>query len=317
MSKYFPAFRYLLTCTSLLFAIHSPPPAHAQSAFPAPLQITAEETGTRVNDIYAPRILYQTIHGKQTLVMYFGGWYRTDPSELPNDSIYRSVCSAPNVCGAAQKVIDPVASKLGSAAMINNPTIVEMHSYGQDYFIMYSTVVTGNDRNNGATVENNKIYYSVSWANDGVNWSVPVLLLDNAWLPSATIDAAGTVFLYANTNGNSNPYFLARFNLGVSGVGVSTPEQVTTDTGIDYANVEVKYRPDIKLYQMVAQQASESYNSEVDYLDSVDGLHFVTRARNIIQPGMTPAVHPDTSCWVYYGLAPETYKSNIFLKSWC
>jgi hypothetical protein len=309
--------RLLPACAAACALINLPGAGQAQTAFPNPIRMTQEETGTRANDVYAPRMIYQVINGVKTLVMYFGGWYRTDPEELPNDAIYRAVCPAPNQCGPAQKVIDPVAAGLGSASMVNNPTIVELHNYGQDYLVMYMTGVPGEDRNNAQTVSNNKIYYSVSWAKDGVNWTPPALLLDCGWLPSATLDQEGNVILYANTNGLESPGFLARYNLGPSGVDVGAAEAVATNTGQDYENVEVKYRPSINLFQMVAQQASAQFDSEIDYLDSVDGVHFVARARNITQPGMTPGVHPDTSCWVYYGEAPAIYLANIWLRSWC
>lgn len=292
-------------------------PATAQTTYPRPIQMTQGAPGARANDVYAPRMIYQPINGVQTLVMYFGGWYRTDPEELPNDAIYRAVCTAPDACGAVQKVIDPVAAGMGTASMVNNPSIVELHNRGQDYLVMYMTGVAGDNRDDGETVSNNKIYYSVSWAKDGVNWTVPALLLDCGWLPSATVDAAGDVILYANTNGLESAGFLARYNLGPDGTAAGGGEAVTTSTGQAYENAEIKYRPAIGLFQMVAQHASAEYDSEIDFLDSADGVHFTVRASNITQPGLTPGVHPDTSCWVYYGEAPATYLSNIFLKSWC
>lgn len=291
--------------------------AHAQTRFSPPVQMTAELAGTRSNDIYSPKLIYQTINGQKTLVMYFGGWYRTDPTQLPNDSIYRAVCTAPNNCGAAQKVIDPVADGLGSAALVNNPTIVELHNFARPYLLMFMTGVTGEDRNNAWTTGNNKIYWSMSWADDGVHWTVPQLLLDNAWLPSATLDANGNVILYANTNWNNNPWFLSRWNLGRSGITVMDHEPVATNTGTGYINVEVKYRAQLGIYQMIAQQVTSAFNSEVDYLQSVDGVNWTVEAENITPQGMTPATHPDTACWVYYGRAPAIYLSNIYLKVWC
>lgn len=159
----------------------------AQTSFPTPMPITTEEAGTRPNNVYGSKLIYQTIHGKPVLVMYYGGWYRTDPEAPPNDSIYRAVCATPSSCGTGQKVIDPVASGMGAASMVNNPTVVEVHNAGQDYFIMYMTGVTGASPNDGYIIPNNKIYYSTSFATDGINWSVPRLLLDNAWLPSAVV----------------------------------------------------------------------------------------------------------------------------------
>jgi hypothetical protein len=309
--------RCLLAC-ALLPALLTPAlrPARAQVSAP-PVQITAEQSGARANDVYSPKLIYQTINGKPVLVMYFGGWYRTNPYTLPNDSIYRAVCSAPTQCGAAQKVIDPVAAGLGSAAMLNNPTIVQLNNFGRPYLLMYMTGVTGDDRTNGQTVQNNQIYWSMSWADDGVNWSKPQLLLNDAWLPSATLDANNNVILYANTNWNENPYFLSRWNLGQSGIAVARQQPVSTSNGINYINVEVKYRPQIGLYQMLAQQVTSAFNSQVDYLYSTDGARFTLGVENVIPPSMTPGVHPDSSCYVYYGYAPGLYLSNVYFKRWC
>ena len=311
--------RRWLLCNFALYGLVNLPAAATAQTVPAspPVQMTTEQPGTRPNDIYGPRMIYQVINGQKTLVMYFGGWYRTDPNQLPNDSIYRAVCSAPNACGVAQKVIDPVAAHMGSASMVNNPTIVELHNFTRPYLVMYMTGVTGDDRNNAQTVQNNKIYYSMSWADDGVNWSTPQLLIDSAWLPSATLDADNNVILYANTNWNENPYFLARWNLGASGIAPAEPEPVITSNGVNYINVEAKYRPQLSRYQIIAQQVTAGFNSEVDFLESQDGVNWDVRATNIAPPAMTPGVHPDTSCWLYFAQAPRVYLSNIYLKPWC
>ncbi|HQT77822.1 MAG TPA: hypothetical protein PLD10_12280 [Rhodopila sp.] len=299
----------------LLLAVSRP--GAAQTMTSSPLEMTTERPGTRLNDVYSPRLIYQTINGQKVLVIYFSGWYQTNPDKPPNDAIYRAVCSAPNACGTVQKVIDPVADNMGSAALVNNPTIVELHNFSRPYLVMYMTGVAGDDRNAAWTTQNNKIYYSMSWADDGVNWSVPQLLIDSAWLPSATVDADGNVILYANTNWNNNPYFLARWNLGRSGIAVTAPQPIVADNEANYINVEAKYRPQIGRFQMVAQQVTAGFNSEIDLLESLDGVNWNVRAENITPQGMTPGVHPDTSCWVYYGKAPQIYLSNIFLKVWC
>ena len=188
--------RMLCYATALLLNGLPASQALAQGAFPTETQITSDQAGLRPNDVYAPRLLYQTINGQKTLVMYFGGWYRTNPSTSPQDAIFRAVCSAPNACGPAQMVLDPRTSNLGSAGLLNNPTIVEVHNNGQDYYIMYMVGGSSNDPKAGYTISNNWVYYSTSYANDCVNWSVPQLLFTNAWLPSATVDARGHVLLY-------------------------------------------------------------------------------------------------------------------------
>ncbi len=125
--------------------------ATAQTISDPPLQLTQDDPNARPNDVYSPKLIYQTINGQKTLVMYFGGWYRTDPETLPNDFIFRAICTAPNACGVAQKVIDPVASQMGSASMVNDPAVIELHNGGLDYLVMYMTGVTGEDRDNGYT----------------------------------------------------------------------------------------------------------------------------------------------------------------------
>jgi hypothetical protein len=315
-------------CLALLYAASiTPEPAAAQGMFPTATQITKDSTqsGTRVNDVYSPRMIRQTINGTSTLVMYFGGWYQTSSSSTPNDAIYRVVCSAPNVCGTPQMVINPVAFGLGSASLANNPTIVEVNANGQNIYIMYMTVVTGNVVGAGFTTSNNQIYYSTSFATDGVNWSTPQLLIPGAWLPSATLDNNNppNVILYANGNGAKNSSgqevpFLARYNLGPSGVAVNTPVAVNTGN-TSYDNVEVRFRTTTNPvgYQMLGQQLTSNVNSEIDYLFSTDGINFELSSSNIVQNSQTPAAHPDTSCWVYYGLSGGTLDSNIFFQSWC
>jgi hypothetical protein len=224
--------RFLQFGAVLLYALtFFPESVAAQGAFPTPTQITKDAAGTRPNDVYAPRMISQIINGTPTLVMYFGGWYQTSLSSAPNDAIYRVVCSAPNVCGTPQVVINPVAFGLGSASLANNPTIVQVNANGQNIYIMYMTVVTGTDPNAGFTVSNNQIYYSTSFATDGIHWSKPQLLIPGAWLPSATLDNSNppNVILYANGNGSANNApFLAKYNLGPSGISVSSPVPVNT-----------------------------------------------------------------------------------------
>lgn len=313
----------------------------AQGAFPQPTQLTMDAPGKRPNSVYAPRLVEQVINGTSTLVMYFGGWYQTDPTKAPNDSIYRSICSAPNACGTPQLVINPVAFGLGSASLANNPSIVELHNNGQDYYVMYLVVVPGTNPNAGFTSCTNQIYYSTSFANDGINWSKPVPLgTTTAWLPSVTLDGNSPphVIMYATSNytppasipsgvtcpnQDPNQPFLARYDLGTSGVSVSAPVAVTTlgtsGQSLSYYNVSVRYRPSLNppLYQMLAQQFNlSSLNSEIDSLYSTDGITFKTLATNVTPQGLTPASHPGTDCWVYYGVATST-DVNIFMKSWC
>jgi hypothetical protein len=57
-------------------------------------------------------------------------------------------------------------------------------------FFRHLAAVTGYDPGAGYAVSNNKIYYATSYADDGVNWSTPRLLIDNAWLRLSMATAA-------------------------------------------------------------------------------------------------------------------------------
>jgi len=291
----------------------------AQGEFPNPIQMTFDQAGYRPNNVYAPQPIYQYINGVKTLVLYFGGWYATDPTTLPHDSIYRAVCSSPSSCGPAEKVIDPVAAGMQSASLLNNPAIVEVHYNGQDYFIMYMTGINSTDPNAGYTLSNNKIYYSTSWAYDGINWSAPQLLFDGFWLPSATINAQGHVILYANSTSNTNLY---QIDLNTNGAWYNGIQLVNTPYSLPYFNVNVVYRSDINLYQILGRVGDNNTdntcvngNCEIDYMDSSDGVNWVLRAARVAS-GDTSAAHPDTDCWAYYGFF-QNGGANVFLKSWC
>jgi len=170
--------------------------------------------------------------------------------------------------------------------------------------------------------EPNKIYYSLSWATDGVNWSTPQLLLSTAWLPAATAKD-GIIYLYANDNGTT-PFgssALRRYNLGTSGVSVVAIEDVKVG-GIpptDYFNVDVMYRPNLGYYQILAGNAAAT---KIDYLTSSDGMNWSLVFSNIIQPGSgetvkTPAPHPSTHCWVYFGKDTPSGDHDIYFSNWC
>jgi hypothetical protein len=323
----------LLSCSSAL--VPAAALATGSGEFATPVQITfnssSAPTSVRVNDVYAPRMIQQTINGTSTLVMYFGGWYQQSASVTPNDQIYRMVCSSASSCDAPQSVINlnNYPSQFANDSLANNPTVVGpvTTGNGQSIYIMYMTVVNGAP-GTGFTEADNQIYYSTSFADDGVNWSEPALLISSAWLPSATLDSNSppNVILYANSNtANSSTPALAKYNLGTDGVAVGTPTAVNTGS-VSYENVQVIYRSNTSPagYQMLAQRIpsapSTSLNSEIDYLFGTDGTNFSLSQASIVEPGQTPGAFPTTDCWVYFGetvggLSGE--QSNIFLQSFC
>jgi hypothetical protein len=321
----------LLSCGSPL----APAAALATGSgeFVPPVQITfnssSAPTSVRVNDVYAPRMIQQTINGTPTLVMYFGGWYQiaNSPSVTPNDQIYRMVCSSPTSCDPPQPVINlnnDTSSGFQMGSLANNPTIVgPVTENGQSIYIMYMTVVN-EPAGSGFNLADNQIYYSTSFADDGVNWSVPTKLITTAWLPSATLDNSTppNVILYANSTTNG---LLLKYNLGPTGVAVGTPTTVNTGS-VNYENVQVLYRSTTSPagYQMLAQQPpsdpTTSLNSEIDYLFSTDGTNFSLSQSSIIEQGQTPGAFPTTDCWVYFGETVggvDGLQSNIFLESFC
>jgi len=245
-------------------------------------------------NVYSPDLIYQN----SQLVMYSGGWLVA--SDIPHDAIYRSVCSSPSVCGTPVKVLDAAP-----IYQINDPSIVRMAG---GYYIMYMTGNTG-------TVNN--IYFSTSW--DGILWGPPTLLIAAHWLPSATVKD-GHVYLHATQSGP-----LELYDLGVSGVGVGTPENLTMpDTGYYWLNVDVVYQPSISMWQMVGENFYYDQSSQyIDYLYSFDGVNWYMGAEKIIvaeagKSVRTPAMHPGTAYFVYYGCSPtrDGMSNQICFYDW-
>ncbi|MBV9159816.1 MAG: hypothetical protein JO019_04440, partial [Candidatus Kaiserbacteria bacterium] len=197
-------------------------------------------------DIYSPEPVMQ---GGQ-LRLYFGGWKSV--ADLPHDAIFVADCaSEAGPCGNVRKAIDPTRFGL---EQINDPSIV-VHAAApgsMPYYIMYMTGVARGQ--NGINVSMNGIYYSTSYANDGVNWSRPSLLLAGYWLPSATM-RNGHVELYANSTTDGT---IKKFDLGESGISPSAPSAVSFDNSPQiapyYVNVNVMWRPDIGKYEMLAER---------------------------------------------------------------
>lgn len=269
------------------------------------------------NNIYSPHLEF--VGGN--LKMYFGGW-RT--AGQVNDKLYRAHCLHPHhpcaVEGSLRFAENGWKEIPSFLEAMNDPTIVNMGAH----LIMYFTACpTG--QNCHLNVHRHRIYYSVSWANDGMNWSTPTLLLDGAWLPSATREPNGEVVLYFNRPGQGG---LARVNLGPSGIDASTrilshwPLKTNyANLDLGYINIEVRYRPSIRLYEMVA----ERYGSQaIDYLVSGDGIHFTMAAERIVSPAAplvqvrTPAMHPDTARWLYTGATADVQamENQVFFQIW-
>lgn len=241
-------------------------------------------------NVYSPSLIIQG----GTLVMFFGGW--ETPGQV-NDKIYRAECHQD--LGAC----DPPALMLDSVALgfqhLNDPSVIQMPG---GYFIMYMTGVPAGG--NGLIMTNNSTYYSVS--SDAIHWTPPQLLVQNLWMPSATIGPDGDVLLYGNlTSGDA----IIQYDLGQSGINIQSTTVVNEPKS--YANVEVRYRPSVGGYQILAEVASNGTPNQIDYLFSQDGVNWDLQGDGIIhpQPGFgyvrTPAAHPLSENIVYYAQAPS------------
>jgi hypothetical protein len=251
--------------------------------------------------------------------LYFGGWLSS--SDIPHDGIYVADCQdGAGACRSARKVIDAVASGL---FQVNDPSIVLMPASGSNpaYYIMYMTGDTD------ATLTSNGIYYSTSWAADGITWSKPALLITGFWLPSATVQN-GDVHLFSNSTTDGR---VAQFDLGTSGTQVGTPTYVSFDNAASvppyYSNVDVAWRPTLDLYQILAERelsASAGASSVIDYLTSTDGISWHLQYPAIISPQSgqyrvgTPAQWPDSASWVYFGSTAQQDSTsfNIYFAQW-
>ncbi len=257
------------------------------------------------NNVYSPEVVIQD--GLRYL--YFGGWMNQGQT---HDNIYRAQCgNLGDNCSGVQTVIDSFSRGLEH---FNDPTIVKMPG---NYYIMYGTgVLAGQD---GVVLPNNKIYYSTSYTNDGVNWSTPALVIGNAWLPSATIGPDGGVELFANSTENG---VVLRYRLGGSGVQNQGGEPVVFTNGLNYLNVDVEFRPSTNLYEMFGERFDTKH---IDYLTSSDGTHF-----NLVKPDVvtdqsagvpfirTPGQDANTANWLYYAGTPDpsAMQNKIYFQAW-
>jgi eight-cysteine-cluster-containing protein len=257
-------------------------------------------------NIYSPDVVSH--NGVRHL--YFGGWLTAGQT---HDAIYRSQCgNLGDTCTNTSKVLDPQPYGFDH---LNDPSLVKMPG---GYYIMYMTgLVQGLD---AFTASNNKIYYSTSFVTDGVNWSTPREVINNGWLPSATIGKTGQVELYANeTKVHGN---VVRFKMGESGTTPAPYEPVVFSNGVFYLNPDVEYRQSIGLYQMFAERQGAK---AIDYLTSTDGINFTLVAPDIAtstSTGVTyirtPGQDAETGAWLYYAGTNEenATKNKLFFESW-
>ena len=292
------------------------------ASLPAPPTVGTESLATAdelqlTNEwaVYSPSTIWQ---GGQ-FVLYYGGWGAEqlaafNQGTFPCDAIYRSVCSDTASCPNGQRVIHAsmwgfVDAQGNTISELNDPSIIEMPG---GYYIMYMTGLdlpwTPNAPIANDQPQNNHIYFATSW--DGVTWSQPSRLLDDQWLPSATIAPSSEVYVYSTSNVNGLSYVT---DMGASGVGPQWQAVMsTTDAAGNprtYMNLHVQWVESIHAYQMVAQRP----DLNDDYLYSFDGIHFIEQFAGIVESNAGhPAALPQDFCQIYHG-----NNGNVFVDSWC
>ncbi len=266
-----------------------------------------------LNNVYSPELV--KVNGQ--LKMYFGGW--KDSGQI-NDNIYVADClDDGNTCTNVRSVINPLTYNL---VHVNDPSIVLVPASGNTpaYYIMYMTVLKTGGYNN---ISDTNISYSTSWANDGINWSAPTLLLNGFWLPSAVRKPDGNIELFAyGLPGTNNP-FLTKYSMGLSGISPQSIGQVailniaTQQPGAE-ANAYVTYNQSLGFYQILGESMPTNGKSEIDYLTSNDGLSWGIQKTGIVKPETgqyrvgTPAPLPDNLFKVFFGSTERA--DSLYLK---
>lgn len=207
-------------------------------------------------------------------------------------------------------------------SQLNDPTIVQSApspGIPNGLLIMYMTcVLKGKD---GLVLTNNWICFSTSLPNDGLNWSRPVVLVKDTWLPAA-LRVDNDIVLFASSTSTG---VLMRRNLGPSGIDANAPTvTVTFDTPGAPFNVEVRNIGGT--WYMTGQRFITTTSTVIDMLLTSDkGLSFVTVKQNIVAPVGnfvivgTPAMTEANSCIVWFGTTTETnsLQMQIFASNWC
>lgn len=242
-------------------------------------------------DIYSPEPVKQ---GKDTL-LYFSGW--VEQCRI-NDAIYMARIHRGQVL-SIQAVIKP--KEVGFLAL-TDPTIVTLTDpiTNRDYLLMYMTGVAPGDENQ---IPGNKIYVSYSWADDGINWSVPTLLLDGYWNPGAAVHPeTGRVFLWATkTTFADGQWHLTLFDLGPTGT-YEYSRTLTQPADINRTNVSALWVNG--QWELLAGRWDGELNTGVtSRWKSTDGISWeMVTERFIVPPENYQAVTPawDLQGGVFY-----------------
>ena len=243
-------------------------------------------------DIYSP----EPIKRGRTTWLYFGGWVEQCRT---HDAIYVAIIRR-NRIRSIQAVIKP--EDVGFFAL-NDPAIVKLYdpTTRRDYLLMYMTGVAIDT----GQITHNKIYISFSWADDGINWSPPALLLDGFWNPGAAVNPeTGHVWLWATqTTFRDGQWNLTAFDMGPTGT-VEHSRMLVMPADVHNTNVSARWIVNEGWRILTNRWEGDLNTNVIDEWRSSDGWQWeMVRPRLIVPEAGYQAITP---AWgfrseIYYG----------------
>ena len=178
---------------------------------------------------------------------------------------------------------------------------------------------------------NNYIYMATS--GDGVNFSLPTMVISDIWQPSATFDAFGNAIVYGNMFYDDNTITaiglgVLRYNMGANGQTIKSRDIVATGASASCLNPDVKFRPAANLYELVCEGVGNRLEatSGLSFFRSDDSsgttFHIVTA--NIVVPRAgqyhvrTPGLMTEDAQIIYYAetVDPLAMQNQIRVVQW-
>jgi hypothetical protein len=235
-------------------------------------------------NVYSPSV----VEFNNDRYVFFGGWHARGQT---HDSIYFARCPNP------ERQCDPEVVALDSEKLgfehLNDPAVLRTAA-GQ--WLMYMTGVKKNE--DGLKADHNHVYLSIS--GDFRDWTRPVEIASDIWLPAAVITKAGNILLYGNGNASGS---IVVYTLSKDGVTILS-RQIASMPKF-YSNLDVRWIASVGTYQMLAETAGLS--NQIDLLSSDDGLKWSIERAAIIKPHLgknhvrTPAFDITNKNTIYYG----------------
>lgn len=220
-------------------------------------------------DIYSPEIVQFRFRYR----MYFGGWYESCRLQ---DAIY--VASYSSFSGTATNVRPVITPEAAGFLALNDPGIAKLYdpTTQRNFLLMYMTGIKDGDV---FEITNNKIYTSTSWADDGINWSVPQLLLDGWWAPGvAQHPHTEHVWLWANSTVTGE---FRAFEFAEDGVSLLNSYSMILTPGANYDNADARWDEGLGGWDIVAENINRP-NRPIERLFSPDGILWITVEENFI-----------------------------------